>query len=180
MSLFRTKPAASGPAFDAIFKEHVVAVWRVAVAMGVDRDAANDVVQETFMTAHRRWSTFDASQPVRPWLLGIARNVIRHHARSAGRRAHWLRLLPEPDPPESQHRDLERREAAAWVQRFVDRLDERQRVVFVLGHIEGLTAHEIAALLGLKVATVYARAAAAQAGFARFLDRHRRQLGGTP
>lgn len=157
-----------------------MAVWRVAVAMGIDREGANDVVQETFMIAHRRWSSFDPAQAVRPWLLGIARNVIRHQRRAAGRRSHWMALLPEPEPPASQHRDLERREAARWVQRFVDGLDERQRVVFVLGHIEGLTAQEIAALLGIKLATVYARAAAAQTGFARFIARHQRQLGGTP
>jgi len=52
--------------------------------------------------------------------------------------------------------------------------------VFVLGFVEGLTAKEIAATLGLPLSTVYARAKAAEAAFAKFVARRQRAEGGRP
>lgn len=166
------------PGLAALFRAHVHAVWRTAVALGIDREAARDVVQEVFLLAHRRRDSYDPSRPARAWLLGITRNVVRHHHRGASRRSRWLRLVPSPPEADAPHVDIERREAADLVQRFVDGLDDRQRVVFVLGHIEGMSAREISELLGIKLATVYARAAAAQEAFARFAARTARSVGG--
>lgn len=162
------------PPFDEVFRRHVDAVWRTAVAMGVDSDSAHDVVQNVFVIAHQRRDRFEAGRSVRPWLLGIARHVILHHHRGERRRESRLRLLPEPAPPEPPARALERREAADLVQAFVDELDDKKKPVFVLGFIEGLTAKEIASALGLKLPTVYARARAAEEAFARFAARRRR------
>lgn len=160
--------------FDEVFRRHVDAVWRTAVAMGVDADSAHDVVQNVFMIAHERRDRFVAGRSVRAWLLGIARNVIRHHHRGELRRQSRLRLLPEPAPAEPPARELERREAADLVQDFLDTLDDKKKPVFVLGFIEGLTAKEIAGVLGLKLPTVYARARAAEEAFTRFVARRRR------
>jgi RNA polymerase sigma-70 factor, ECF subfamily len=168
--------AASAPldGFDEIFRLHVDGVWRLAVAMGVDPDSAHDVVQNVFVIAHQRRDRFAAGRSVRPWLLGIARNVILHHHRGERRREQRLRLLPEPPPIEPPARALERREAADLVQAFIDGLDDKKKPVFVLGFVEGLTAKEIAGILGLKLPTVYARARAAEAAFARFAARRLR------
>jgi RNA polymerase sigma-70 factor, ECF subfamily len=161
-------------AFDEVFRLHVDSVWRMAVAMGIDADAAQDVVQNVFVIAHERRDQFVEGRAVRPWLLGIARNVILHHHRGERRRENRLRLLPEPPPVEPPARELERREAADLVQEFIARLDDKKKPVFVLGFIEGLTAKEIAGVLGLKLPTVYARARAAEAAFARFAARRLR------
>ncbi len=174
MNPFRATTAGRD-VFDDLFREHVDAVWRTAVAMGVAPDAAHDVVQEVFMTAHRRFEDFDDRRAVRPWLLGITRNVVRHHHRGASRRDAHLRQVPSPPPPELPSREVERREAADLLQRFLDQLDDKKRIVFVLGHVEGLTVKEIAATLGLKPATVYARAQAAREALTRFVARQQRK-----
>jgi RNA polymerase sigma-70 factor (ECF subfamily) len=174
------EPAASASsptapkAFDELFRLHVDGVWRMAVAMGVDPDSAHDVVQNVFVIAHQRRDRFAAGRSVRAWLLGIARNVILHHHRGERRREHRLRLLPEPPPVEPPARALERREAADLVQEFIDQLDDKKKSVFVLGFVEGLTPKEIGGILGLKLPTVYARARAAEAAFARFAERRLR------
>lgn len=160
--------------FEELFRRHVDAVWRMAVSMGVDPDSAKDVVQNVFVIAHQRSDRFTAGRSVRPWLLGIARNVILHHHRGERRRESRLRLLPEPAPVEPLARELERREAADLVGEFIAKLDDKKQVVFVLGFVEGLTAKEIAAALGLKLSTVYARAKAAEEAFARFVARRQR------
>lgn len=182
MSHARTDPLGGTPRqaetslgpWDEIFRCHVDAVWRTAVAMGVDPDSAHDVVQNVFVIAHERGDRFEAGRAVRPWLLGIARNVILHHHRGERRRLGRLRLLPEPAPVEPPTHALERREAADLVQAFIDQLDDKKKPVFVLGFIEGLTTKEIAAALGLKLPTVYARAKVAEKAFARFVARRRR------
>lgn len=160
--------------FEEVFRLHVDSVWRMAVSMGVDPDSAMDVVQNVFVIAHERRDRFVAGRSVRPWLIGIARNVILHHHRGERRRESRLRLLPEPAPVEPPARELERREAADLVGDFIARLDDKKKVVFVLGFVEGLTAKEIAAALGLKLSTVYARARAAEEAFAKFVARRQR------
>ena len=142
-----------------------------AVAMGLSREDAEDVVQEVFMTVHDRLERYDAERSARAWILGITRNVVRHHHRGTHRRAARLRRVEPPRTPEQPEQTLARREAAEVVQAFVDQLDDKKRVVFVLGFVEGLSAKEIAETLGLKLPTVYARARAAEAELGKFVRR---------
>lgn len=50
-----------------------------------DADVADDLAQEVFLVFLKRIDKFDASQPVWPWLVGIARNKLREHWRSRPR-----------------------------------------------------------------------------------------------
>lgn len=156
-----------------MFREHADAVWRLARALGVSDAAAEDVTQETFLIVQRRWDSFATGSAVRPWILGVARNVVRHHQRATSRRRARMRVVPEPPTPEAPSGAVERREAAELMQRFIAQLDPKKRDVFVLGFVEQLTPTEIAAVLNIKRATVYARAQAAEAELARFAARIR-------
>ncbi len=50
-----------------------------------DIDAADDLAQEVFLVVFRLIDQFDLSRPAWPWLMGIARNELREHWRSAAR-----------------------------------------------------------------------------------------------
>ncbi len=72
-------------------------------------------------------------------------------------------------------------EAAAILEAFLAELDEDKREVFVLCELEGLSAPEIAQVVGTNVNTVYSRLRAARQGFERKLarlDTVRRREGG--
>lgn len=56
-------------------------VFRAAAPMIGDRTAAEDITQETFLTAYDRLDDFDANKPLQPWLIGIARNLTRNEIR---------------------------------------------------------------------------------------------------
>lgn len=73
---------------------------------------------------------------------------------------------PVPDP----ERAVATLEAATWIDHFLSRLDDAQRVVFVLADIEGMTAPEIAAATGAPTNTVYSRLRLARAKFERALQ----------
>ena len=67
----------------------------------------DDVVSETFVIAFRTRARYDPDyENARPWLLGIATNVLRQHRRSESRRLARLRAVvrspdPDLDPAES-------------------------------------------------------------------------------
>lgn len=72
--------------FAAIFHSHFVPIHRFLYRR-VGRDAADELAAETFAEAFRRRHSYDPSRAaVRPWLFGIATNLVRHHVRSERRR----------------------------------------------------------------------------------------------
>lgn len=67
-------------------------VYRVAAPILGSRSAAEDITQEAFIIAYQRLASFDRSQPFRPWLLGIATNLVRNELRRRSRESHRLEL----------------------------------------------------------------------------------------
>ena len=110
--------------------------------------AADDLVQETFLALHRARHTYQPPLPVRPWVFGIARNVLRHHRRTTARRSrreeagaeHGARALRPPEPP-APSLAVEVRELG----RALDRLPPERREAWLLHHVHGWSFGEIAA-----------------------------------
>lgn len=67
-------------------------VFRVAAPVLGSRSVAEDAVQEVFISAYRLLEKFDVEQPFRPWLMGIARNVVRNELRRRSRESAKLEL----------------------------------------------------------------------------------------
>jgi len=82
------------PAFEAVFTRHFAAVHRYA-QQRVGVDAAEEIASETFLQAFDNRRRFDPSQPsARPWLLGIATNLMRRRWRDEKRQlAAYARTL---------------------------------------------------------------------------------------
>jgi RNA polymerase sigma-70 factor (ECF subfamily) len=89
--------AASDPeAFETVFIRHVSAVHRY-LARRVESGVVEDLVAETFAAAFDRRGRYRREYPdARPWLLGIATNLVRHHWRSErARLAAYARVGPD-------------------------------------------------------------------------------------
>jgi RNA polymerase sigma-70 factor (ECF subfamily) len=148
-----------------IYREQIAFVWRILRRLGVPPEALEDAAQDVFLVVHRRWDAYDPHVPIRSWLFGITRRVAadtrkrlqRMHARN-DMRADAERLSDAVD-------SAARAEASDFVARFLAGLDEDKRMVFVLADIEGLTAPEIGAALGVNLNTIYARLRAARLRF---------------
>lgn len=68
-------------AFEQIVRSEQDSV-RAYLAVRMTRsDEAEDLAQETFVLAHRQLDSFDEHRPLKPWLLGIAHNLLRNHLR---------------------------------------------------------------------------------------------------
>lgn len=126
----------------------------------VGASAADDLTAETFATAYRNWERFDPSRPLRPWLYGIAANLVRHHWRAERRmlRAYARTgvdsvVADEQETVERVDADAHRRALAA----ALAQLRAHDREILLLHAWAELSDSEIAAALSLPVGTVKSR-----------------------
>lgn len=153
----RTDPSA----FAAIFDRHYDAVHRY-LARRVGSDLANELAAETFTGAFDGRRRYDlARSDARPWLLGIATNLLRHHHRSEARR---LRAYARLDPSQSSEGGLSGLDARLDAERAAPaladalmRLSSDDRDVLLLFAWADLRYEEIAAALRIPVGTVRSR-----------------------
>ncbi|MFF7814634.1 RNA polymerase sigma factor [Streptomyces sp. NPDC007945] len=151
-------PAALGEAYD----EHARVLFQYAYRMCGDRAAAEDVVSATFLEAWRcRGKVHAEGGSLRPWLFGIATNVVRGAAREARRRDAALARMPDrgvlpdfSDAVDARLADEERLRAARVA---LGRLRRREREVFGLVVWAGLDYATAGEALGVPVGTVRSR-----------------------
>lgn len=76
---------------------HGLSIGRLCMAMVGSQVDADDLTQETFITAHQGFAEFRQEGSVRAWLLGIARNKCLQHLEKHRRRGARLRLVTAGD-----------------------------------------------------------------------------------
>ncbi len=161
-------------AFAALFDRHYDFVHRY-LGRRVGLDIADDLASETFTTAFRVRARYDlAHDDARPWLLGIATNLVRHHRRAEVRRLRAYERL-----------EVERAEGIdeALVAARVDAAAERPRIAWALARIPDgdrdallllawadLTYAEIAIALDIPIGTVRSRIHRASRRLRELLD----------
>ncbi|WP_371666445.1 RNA polymerase sigma factor [Streptomyces sp. NBC_00289] len=159
----RARVRAGDPtAFGQIFDEHARVVYRHAVRWTGDWVAAEDVVSLTFLEAWRlRKKLRPDGESLRPWLLGIATNVLRNTARAARRHQKALTQLPPretvPDFAEELVGRLADTEQLAAAKAALEQLRPAEREVFALCVWSGLEHAAVAEALGVPVGTVRSR-----------------------
>ena len=77
-------------AFETLIARHQATIFGFLRARVLQNSDAEDLTQEVFLRFYLLRAKFDNSQLIRPWLLGIARNLLREHARRVRR----LKKLP--------------------------------------------------------------------------------------
>ncbi len=159
-----------------IYDEHHGFVRRNAIRLGIPHGHADDVVQEVFVTLVRRSAALGEFRSQRALLFAIARRVCANYRRKLDRKP--VQPLPAGTLRVVDDDGFDRVEAAHTVARFLDRLDEPRREVFVLAELEGMSAPEIAEALGINVNTVYARLRAARQRFCRLVGAREEHHGG--
>ncbi|MBX3219569.1 MAG: sigma-70 family RNA polymerase sigma factor [Labilithrix sp.] len=154
----REQDVSTLTSFDEVYDRHVVFVWRTLRALGVPDAAIEDAVQDVFVVVHRRLPEFESRARLTSWLFGIARRVAKNH-RFKRRPSEELADVEEHvrDERPTPYETAVQTEAVALLERLLDRLDDNQRICFVLMDIEQLTAEEVASLLEINVNTVYSR-----------------------
>ena len=154
-------------AFASIFDRHFDAVHGYA-RRRLGRSLAEEIASETFIRAFDRRASFDVSRvDARPWLFGIAANLMRRHWRTERRRLGALQRLEAGGAEEilvDERADL----LAA-----LDALPAREREALLLFALADLSYEEIAEALDVPIGTVRSR-------LSRARDRIRKRLDAVP
>lgn len=142
-------------------------VWAYAVSRG-GRRIADEVVSETFAIAWRRIA--EVPEPPLPWLLGVARNVLRDGYRAETRREAFAAELRErAEPPQGDVAEDVAERLAALRALAVLAEDERELLILVAWH--GLSPREAARVLGCSPAALRVRLHRARRRLQRELER---------
>lgn len=152
-------------AFRALYDTLVFPVTRVVRALVRDRDVADDVVQETFVSVFRGLGDFRSDSEIGTWVTRIALNRARDALRRRKRAPRSLDALEAEDGrPLDERADLaasERPASDPWLARLlraqIDRLPPEFRDCFLLREAGGHSYEEIAEIMEIPVGTVRSR-----------------------
>ena len=170
--LVRRAKAGELPAFESLVTRHQRRLYTLARRITKNEQDAEDVTQQTFLSALENLADFRGDASFSTWLLRIA----THAALKVLRKRHGLptvsleentelqdgrETVPHPeyliDQRELPEHLVDRNETRRLVESALNRLDDKHRLVFVLRDIEGLSVRETADALGLSEGNVKIR-----------------------
>jgi RNA polymerase sigma-70 factor (ECF subfamily) len=170
-SLIRQAKKGEIAAFNRLVLHHQEAVYNVAYRIMGEPQSAEDVAQETFITAYRSLNQFRGGS-FKAWLLRIATNRCYDELRRHKRRPQSsidemsdenesLAFLRSPEDGPEQHQ--QRVELALAIEHCLGELPDDQRVATVLCDVEGHDYQEIADIMRVSLGTVKSRLSRARA-----------------
>ena len=158
-------------AFNALILRYQDSAYTLAFRIMGDSHAASDAVQEAFIIAYRRLSSYRGGS-FRAWLLRITTNQCYDELRRVRRRpAVSVEAMGEetgddpaiPDDAETPEEAVQQLELQRAIQSCIGALNADQRVVLVLCDVEGMDYQAIADQLGAQIGTIKSRLSRARA-----------------
>lgn len=155
-------------AIPALLEKHGGLIYNLGQRMCGSHEAAQDLVQETFLRAYKAWHQFEGRADPATWLYKIAVRACQRLKRPrSGQPKQMLalnELLPEAereivafDENETPLDDVLRRESYALVEAALAQLPTEFRLALVLKEVADFSVAEVARILNLKEATVKTR-----------------------
>lgn len=161
---------AGAKAFDRLYRAHVDRIYRFAQRLCRRVEDAQDLVQDTFLNAYRGIGQFRGDAQVATWLYRIAtRASLRLRRKRKGEPDRELSLdefiptsdgeftLQIPTGGLTPEEALQNKELRRAVHQAIQKLPNKYRLVLVLRDMEGLTAKEVGAIMGLNERAVKSR-----------------------
>lgn len=148
-------------AFVVLYKRHQGPVFRFALHMSGRRDTAEEVTQDVFLALLAGLRRYARERgPLQPYLIGMARNQVRHYLSPATREVH--ESLERPDEPQCEQGarlldEISGHQELTAVRSAILNLPPKYREVVVLCDLEGVDYVQAAAQLGCAVGTVRSR-----------------------
>ncbi len=152
-----------GDSLDALgelYDRHQLMVYRTALAISNDPEAAADLLQDVFLRLHRFADRVDPCRPLEPWLYRVTTNLTYTYVK---RRHRWFSPLEDiaewlaGNKKQTPQYMAEMDEESQQVHQAIASLPLQQRVVIVLYYINDLSLQEIATILDVPEGTVKSR-----------------------
>jgi RNA polymerase sigma-70 factor, ECF subfamily len=143
-----------GRAYDALLREALPLLRRVARRRLADPAEAEDAVQDALLCVHRLRHTYDPDRPLRPWLAMLCGRRCVDRLRQRGRQAlreqpldDLIEVLAAPELTDSAGRSV----AAGELRAAIAALPRVQRLALTLAKLQDLPLAEASARSGLSV-----------------------------
>ncbi len=145
-------------AFIMVVRTYQHRVFAMAYSILRNKEDALDIVQEAFLRLYRKADLYKEGSSFQAWLLQITRNLCVDHYRKNIRNKKELespkaldefQLAAAPDPATGLGAEMK-----DIVSRCIEKLANRQRMVFVLRHVDELQFNEISQTMNISVGTV--------------------------
>jgi RNA polymerase sigma factor (sigma-70 family) len=153
-------------AFEQLVREYYGDILAYLYRLAGDRKQAEDLTQDTFLKAYRAWPDLPAGANARAWLYRIGTNTALDWLRRQ-RLIAWLPLLERDSHPAVHTSFADAALESMAVQRALTQIPARYRVPLVLFVCQGLSTHEIAAILHVSQGAVKTRLFRAREKFRR-------------
>lgn len=143
-------------AFEELYKAHSGRLYSLACRMLGNTADAEDLLQEIFLSAHRKLDSFRGDSALGTWLYRLGMNQILDHVRSrAGRAGQVTDGLDDASAiaDASGHRLADRAIDRIDLERALAELPDGCRAAFLLHDVEGLEHREVADVLGIAEGT---------------------------
>jgi RNA polymerase sigma-70 factor (ECF subfamily) len=143
-----------------LYDQHRQMVYRTALAITGDPEAASDLLQDVFLRLHRFADRLDAQRPLEPWLYRMTANLSYTWVK---RNQRWTRPLEDlanwltGTGKHSVDHEVEWNDDWHLVQQALNALPLQQRVVVVLYYLNDLSLQEITDILDVPIGTVKSR-----------------------
>ena len=166
---------SAGTSIEAEFEQRLAdsssLAFRVALGVLRNREDAEEIAQEAFLRAYRNFSQLREREKFRGWLARISFRLALDRLRATGRRQRReTASLAENRPALRTIEDMAvASEFQARLERAVDELPEKLRMVVLLAAIQGHDTREVSVLLDLPEGTVKSRLHAARKSLAEKL-----------
>lgn len=147
-------------ALDVLIERKAKPLMQLAYRIVGDREDARDIVQLTFVRAWEKRESFDERWSVNTWIYRIATNLaidLVRSQQSRQRQAEPVRHHLFEVVRQRQDRDLARlgrREVRRILHELASQLSDKQRLVFLLREVEGLSSREVGEIVGCRESTV--------------------------
>jgi RNA polymerase sigma-70 factor (ECF subfamily) len=180
---------ADGDVFTCEVGPHLHVLFRMAMRLTQEEQAAEDLVQDTLERAFQNFKRYEPGTNVRAWLLRIMSNVRISGFRRSARRPQTSSLEDAEDfslyravrtqgiAPLDVEAVVLNRIGEETILKAIDRLPEDFRVVVVLSDVEGFSYKEMAAILDVPIGTVTSRLYRGRQQLQRSLWEHARDAG---
>jgi RNA polymerase sigma-70 factor (ECF subfamily) len=148
-------------AFEAIYKETSSFVYNVAFRVVGNKEDAQEVVQEVFLTVHQKLKEFRFQSSFKTWIYRVTANQAINMAKKTSKTKNKTFEYDEQVHPVAVAADveakIEKEHQEGLIEELLNSINPDQRACVVLRNIEGLSYEEIATTLKLNINTVRTR-----------------------
>lgn len=149
-SLIAQSKAGDKDAFKALYNMHVDKVYGLCWRLCADKSQAEDATQEVFIQLWTKIANFKGDSQFSTWLHSVASNITISYIR---KQKSWWQKMVNIENSQQMYKEAESDLFDTELEKWIFRLPERARIVFVMHAIEGYRHEQIADTLDIALGT---------------------------